>query len=105
MKLTDIDVKQIVDKIVKGVHPEQVIVFGSYAKDCATDNSDLDLLVVMNSDKPSYKRSAAVRALLWPPEVAMDILVYTAEEIRQVNGLSNHVVTDALRTGKVLYAV
>jgi hypothetical protein len=35
----------------------------------------------------------------------MDILVYTAEEISQVNGLPNHVVTDALKTGKVLYAV
>ena len=105
MKLSEQNIKQIVDKIVEGLHPEKVILFGSYAAGSETDNSDLDLLVIMNSDKPSYKRSAAVRALLWPPEIAMDILVYSPEEIEQVNGLSNHVVTDAFGTGKVLYAV
>lgn len=105
MKLSNQNIKKIVDKIVQGLRPEKVILFGSYATGCATDNSDLDLLVIMKSDKPSYKRSAAVRSLLWPPKVAMDILVYSPEEIKQVNGLPNHVVTDALETGKVLYAV
>lgn len=104
MKLSKQNIKQIVDKIVDGLNPEKVILFGSYATGSATANSDLDLLIIMDSDKPSYKRSAAVRSLLWPPKVAMDILVYSPEEIEKVSGLPNHVVTDAFKTGKVLYA-
>ena len=64
MRLSENRIQQIVNKIVEGLHPEKVVLFGSYAAGSATDDSDLDLLVVMNSDKPSYKRSAAVRSLL-----------------------------------------
>jgi len=104
MKLTDIEVQQIVSNIGEAVHPLQVLLFGSYAEGTATDDSDLDLLIVMESSEPRYKRGASIRNLFWPPKAPMDILVYTPDEVSRWNGVSNHVLTNAFKTGKVLYA-
>ena len=104
MKLTGTDIQQIATDIAESLHPLQVLLFGSYAEGTATDESDLDLLIVMQSSEPRYKRTASVRKLFWPPKAPMDILVYTPEEVEKWNGVPNHVLTNAYKTGKVLYA-
>ena len=104
MKLTSTEVQQIGSRIGEALHPLQVLLFGSYADGTATNDSDLDLLVIMESAVPRYKRSATVRNLFWPPKASMDILVYTPEEVRRWRGLPNHVLTNAFKTGKVIYA-
>lgn len=104
MKLTETEVQQIISRIGAAMHPLRVLLFGSYADGTATEDSDLDLLVIMESAVPRYKRGAAIRSLFWPPKASMDILVYTPEEVKRWNGLPNHVLTNALKTGKVLYA-
>ena len=104
MKLTDADIQQIASTIEGAVHPLQVLLFGSYAEGTATEESDLDLLVVMESTEPRYKRGASIRSLLWPPKAPLDILVYTPAEVNRWNGVPNHVLTNAFKTGKVLYA-
>ncbi len=104
MKLTVTEIQQIASEIAESLHPQQVLLFGSYAEGTATDDSDLDLLIIMQSGEPRYKRSASVRKLFWPPKTAMDILVYTPEEVARWNGVPNHVLTNAYMTGKVLYA-
>lgn len=104
MKLSRQDIQQIVSEIASSLHPRQVLLFGSYADGTATDDSDLDLLVVMQSAEPSYKRSALVRKLFWPPRASMDILVYTPEEVKRWNGVPNHILTNAYKTGEILYA-
>jgi len=104
MKLTDTEIQEMGDAIAKALHPLQVLLFGSYADGTATEDSDLDLLIVMESSEPRYKRGAMIRNLFWPPKAPMDILVYTPEEVRRWNGLPNHVLTNAFTTGKVLYA-
>lgn len=96
--------QQIVSRIGEAMHPLRILLFGSYADGTATDDSDLDLLVVMESSEPRYKRGASIRNLFWPPKAPMDILVYTPEEVKRWNGLPNHVLTNAFKTGKVLYA-
>ena len=104
MKLTSAEIQQIASMIGHAVHPSQVLLFGSYAEGTATEDSDLDLLVIMESGEPRYKRSALIRGLFWPPKTSMDILVYTPEEVEQWNGLPNHILTNVFKTGKVLYA-
>ncbi len=104
MILNDTEIDQIVNTIVEEVRPRQIILFGSYARGSMTEDSDLDLLVIMDTEEPSYKRSARVRCLLWPPKAPMDVLVYTTEEVARFRGLPNHVLTDVLNTGNVLYA-
>ncbi len=95
-------VRRVVQAIAEYADPECIVLFGSYAGGAPDAGSDLDLLVVMDSDLPRHKRSLPLRDLLEqrPP---MDLLVYTPEEVRYWNGTVNHIVTKAFKTGTVVY--
>ena len=104
MKLTSADIERIAARIAERFHPRQVLVFGSYANGTATEESDLDLLVVMETSEAHFRRAAAIRHLFWPPETAMDVLVFTPREVEYWKGTPNHIVTEAFRTGRLVYA-
>jgi len=89
--------------IAENFHPEKIILFGSYASGNPTPDSDLDFLVVMDTDQPRNKRSTPIRLMFSPVPCAMDILVYTPDEIKKWNGVTNHIVTEAHLDGRVVY--
>ncbi len=93
----------IVEKIVQNIHPLKVIVFGSCAYGNQGPDSDLDLLIVQKTDLPKHDRTIPIRNLFKPQPCAMDILVYTPEEIEYWNGTVNHIITEVFETGKVFY--
>jgi predicted nucleotidyltransferase len=86
--------------IERGV--EKVILFGSFARGEVNSWSDLDLLVVMKSEKPYFQRWDEVYLDLMPC-VGTDLLVYTPEEFEQMQQRSP-TVRSAVREGKVVYA-
>jgi predicted nucleotidyltransferase len=96
-------IESVTQAIAENFHPEKIILFGSYATGNPTPDSDLDLLVVMPSDQPRYKRSVPMQLMFRPYPCPMDILVYTPDEVKKWNGALNHIVTIAHRTGKVVY--
>ncbi|MDY6844710.1 MAG: nucleotidyltransferase domain-containing protein [Thermodesulfobacteriota bacterium] len=51
-RVDDSLLREIRDRIVEAVKPERIILFGSYAYGKPKDGSDLDILVVMNSELP-----------------------------------------------------
>jgi uncharacterized protein len=77
--------------------------FGSYAAGQPTPDSDLDLLIVMDTDLPKHKRATPLKLLFRPMPCSMDILVYTPEEIDYWNGTVNHIITTVFQTGTALY--
>jgi len=55
---------QVTEKLVLALKPEKIILFGSYAYGTPTEDSDIDLLVVIaNSDEPRYKRARGFTSL------------------------------------------
>ena len=62
-----------------------MILFGSYARGDADENSDVDFLVVAESDLPRFKRSRGLYKLIRPHPFGMDILVYTPAELEKIN--------------------
>ena len=62
---------------------ERVILFGSYARGDATEHSDVDLMIIAESDLPRFKRSRELYKLFKPHPFAMDIIVYTPQEIEK----------------------
>jgi uncharacterized protein len=95
----------VVAVITSTFRPSKVLLFGSYANGQPTPDSDLDLLVVMDTDRPRHKRSTPIRLLFQPMPCAMDVLVFTPEEVAYWNGTVNHIITAAFETGKVVYDV
>ena len=96
-------IDEISTKIAERFQPEKIILFGSYARGEATENSDIDLLVITDTDLPKPKRSAPIYSLLRDYPFSKDILVYTSEETEQYRNLPAAIIARALREGIVLY--
>lgn len=94
---------EIVDKIAKKFNPEKIILFGSYAHGTPNKDSDLDLLVIMDSDLPPHKRAALVRSAIISHPCSIDIVVRTPEEIEKYKDIIGTIIYPALKFGKVIY--
>ncbi len=82
---------------------ERVILFGSYARGNATEHSDIDLLVIAESNLPRFKRSRKLYKLITPHPFSMDIIVYTPAEIEKGQKSKLSFVSTVMREGKTLY--
>ena len=96
-------ISAVVRAIAENFSPRKIVLFGSYAYGHPTPDSDLDFWVIMESDLPRHKRAALIRRIFRPTPCAMDILVYTPQEVEYWNGVVNHIITEALGTGKTVY--
>jgi len=96
-------VDQVIKKIAAEFNPEMIIIFGSVAKGEARGQSDLDILVVMDTELPYYKRAPEVRRKLLGIPLAMDILVTTPEEFHTYKDDDRSFIKDIVRTGKIAY--
>ncbi len=69
---------RLIDSIVEGLSPEKIILFGSYATGQADKDSDIDLLIIANSNQDRLERIWQVYKLLrGKRETPMDIIVLT----------------------------
>lgn len=93
----------IVKRLTDSLDVEEIVLFGSYAAGVSTNNSDIDLLVVLNTKLKGIKRYAVVSELLEPREVPMDIIVKTPSEIRKRSNFFDPMARSISRSGKVLY--
>jgi len=94
-------------RIVREVDPERIVLFGSWARGEANEQSDVDFLVVEREPfgPNRSRREEAVRIWQCLSEfrIPTDVLVYSVEELNQWKDSMHHVVGRALREGKVLY--
>lgn len=101
--LTEKEIAALVNDIVACVDPDEVIVFGSYAKQRATPKSDLDLLVVKDTHLPKPYRHDMVQHLLNAFLVKVDAHVYTPEEVESYREEPASFINTIYRTGRVFY--
>jgi predicted nucleotidyltransferase len=80
---------------------EKIVLFGSLSRGDAGPASDLDLIVVQRTEKRFLDRIDDIIRLI-NPRCAIDILVYTPEEMRSLPSTSRF-VRAVLHEGKVLY--
>ena len=97
------ELQKIVSFLIENYRPEKIILFGSLASGEVKEESDIDLLLIKNSDKRPLERAMEVMELLGYPRVALDIFVYTPEEIEYLRKEGSHFIEDILERGKVLY--
>ena len=98
------NIEEVAKHIGSNANAEAVILFGSYARGNANENSDVDFLVIAESKLPRFKRSRELYKLFKPYPFGMDILVYTPAEIERGRKISQSFVSMVLREGKTVYA-
>ncbi len=76
---------------------------GSYVKGNAHKDSDIDLLIIAKSRLPRFKRSRMLYKLFRPYPFAMDLIVYTPQEIEKGKQSPVSFVSRVLREGEVVY--
>ncbi len=84
-------------------NPERIVLFGSRATGNATEDSDVDLLVVAETRLPPRERFEVARRLAADYPASFDIIVKTPEEYMRSRSVVNHIVYFADKYGKVLY--
>jgi predicted nucleotidyltransferase len=95
---------EIVDRLVKGLRPERIYLFGSQARDQAGTGSDVDLLLVVpDSHLPRHQREAKSYDLLWGITVPVDVIVMTQAEFQRASRVKTSLAATVQSEGKILY--
>ena len=97
------EIENVARRIGQRINARAVILFGSYARNQPGKHSDVDLLVIAESNLPRYKRSRELHLMFRPYPFPMDILVYTPKEVEEESEFELSFISTVLREGKKLY--
>jgi len=101
--ITETLLHEITNRIVEAFAPEKVILFGSRATGRPRPDSDIDLLIIMETQDSPIQRAVTVKQVCRPRFVAMDVLVKTPNEIVTQLQRGNFLLRQILEEGRVLY--
>jgi predicted nucleotidyltransferase len=101
--VTEEVLQAIVHRLVTGLHPHKIILFGSYVSGTPTADSDVDLLVIVDTQGRPVDRYLYVSRLLRPRPFPLDLLVKTPEEIAQALAREDAFIREITTQGRVLY--
>lgn len=94
----------LVHKLVLGYQPDKVILFGSYAYGTPTEDSDLDLLVIKDDQRPHSERYFEARGHIGrKPGAAIDVIVLTPNEFIEKSVPWNGMLKEIREKGKIVY--
>ena len=94
-----------IERVVKdlmGYNPEKIILFGSAARGDTDEYSDIDLIVIKETDQRFVQRLVDVTSFL-PLDLSIDVFVYTPQELQMMIQAGNPFIEQALKDGIVLY--
>lgn len=95
-------IQEMVRRIVEGFDPEKIILIGSQARGDAGPDSDIDLLIVMETD--SRRRSAVeIRMALDDIVIPKEIVVMPPDEFELRRDVVGTLAYPAVREGRVLH--
>lgn len=96
-------IQWVVDRLVEALRPEKIILFGSYAYGKPTRDSDVDMLVIMESDKRWPARTTDAYRAVRDKTFPMDLIVRTPDEMAQRLDIGDYFVQEIVERGKTVY--
>ena len=101
--ISEYKIQEIVERIVRGYQPQQIILFGSYANGKPDEDSDIDLFVLKDSNKKPMERTLEVSKLLGGTKVPVDLFVYTYQEYKKYKNIPYTIEHQVSKEGKTIY--
>ncbi len=95
-------IEDIVQQISTRFHPIRIILFGSYAYGKPRPESDVDLMVVMETSLSETRQAVEIlKAISY--RFGLDLLVYTPQRLAQRLEWGDPFVQEIIGRGKVVY--
>lgn len=95
-------IDDVVRQIVEKFRPHKIILFGSYARGNFRPESDLDLLVVMDTSLKEVRQAIEICQNI-EYDFGMDLLVKTPQVLAERIALGDSFLREIVRDGKVVY--
>jgi predicted nucleotidyltransferase len=105
MDNTNTIIDKIIPMIVSLVSPEQIILFGSYARGDNTDKSDIDLLII----KRDLKNGREINNILYKAffenkiDVPIDLISVDYRKYNELKNTIGYIYKTIKEEGKILY--
>lgn len=96
--------KETVQRILSVVQPKKVLLFGSASRGEMHKDSDIDLLVVVQSGTHRRKTAQKIYRNMIGVGFAVDIIVVTEDDIEEFKDNIGMIIRPAIEEGKILYA-
>ncbi|KXG77373.1 hypothetical protein AN619_04990 [Thermotalea metallivorans] len=96
------ELERIKNVLINEYKADKIILFGSMATGNIHEWSDLDIIVVKDTDEAFIKRLKNI-GLLVKSKVACDLIVYTNGEIEAMKKEKRSFILKVLEEGKVIY--
>ena len=96
-------IDRAVEIIVDLYDPDEIMLFGSWARNQQTLQSDIDLLIVKDTDLPRRYRGMEVASYLQKYPVDFDLLFYTQGELEQGMATEHSFVRTILGTAVTVF--
>ena len=96
------EIKKYTNKIADKFSPEKIILFGSAAKNKINENSDVDLLIIMDYKGRSVDQAFRIRKSI-PSFFPLDLLVRNSEQVKDRIKKGDFFIKEILEEGVVLY--
>ena len=99
------DAPSTIVRVLNGLmdyEPEKIILFGSAAPGETDEHSDIDLVLIKQTDIRFVQRLVEAGSFI-PSDVSVDVFVYTPEEFQSMIEADNPFIEQVLKDGKVLY--
>jgi predicted nucleotidyltransferase len=98
-------IDKIVPMIVSLVSPDQIILFGSYARGDSTEKSDIDLLIL----KKGLKNGREINNTLYRAffenkiDISIDLISIDYNKYSELNNIIGYIYKTIKEEGKILY--
>ena len=98
-------IEEVKNRLIKVYDPLKIYLFGSYAWGSPTEDSDLDLLLVVEkSNEKTYRRPIKGHIALSGVGIPKDLIIYTEEEFEERSGDITTLCYKVKNEGKEIYA-
>lgn len=95
--------EEIVERLAEKYDPDRIILFGSHARGQGREGSDLDLLIVKETDQRPIDRHMEVERLLSDRRIPLDVFVYTPREVWDLYAAGSTFIEEVIESGRVVY--
>jgi predicted nucleotidyltransferase len=95
-------IDQVVSQIVENFKPQKIILFGSYARGKPRPESDVDMLVIMDTPLREVQQALEIHRSL-NIMFGLDLIVYTPKHLQERLDMHDWFLIDIIKEGKVIY--